>query len=126
MIKNLIYASLSLFGVLIAVIMLSVLLSITLKDIESSVVEHTPGGTIDYNSVAENFTNIRDEFQSKLPMLSLLVSDNALLEIERGFSDVISYAEAESDDEVISSVKRLGISLEHLREMAGISIKSVF
>lgn len=126
MIKNLIYASLSLFGVLIAVITLSVLLSITLKDIEASVVEHTPGGTIDYNSVAENFTNIRDEFQSKLPMLSLLVSDDALLEIERGFSDVISYAEAESDDEVVSSVKRLGISLEHLREMAGLSIKSVF
>lgn len=126
MIKNLIYASLSLFGVLIAVITLSVLLSITLKDIESSVVEHTPNGSIDYHSVAEDFTHIRDEFQSKLPVLSLLVSDAALLEIERGFSDIISYAEAESDDEVVSSVKRLGISLEHLREMAGLSIKSVF
>ena len=126
MIKGLVYASISLFGVLAAVITLSILLSLTLKEIEERVDASAPGDETSCIKVSEEFRDIKSDFDSKLPLLSLLVSDATLLDIEQGFSDVISYADSESMDEVSASARRLAISLEHLRDLAGLSIKSIF
>ncbi|MBR2930750.1 MAG: DUF4363 family protein [Clostridia bacterium] len=124
--KNLVYALLALFGVLVTVIIISILLSSVLREIEESVEAYPTSGSLDFQRVESDFKLLRDDFSGKLSMLSLLISDEALLDIERSFSDVISYAEAESRDGVISAIGRLGIELEHIRELAGFNIKSVF
>lgn len=124
--KNLIYAAIALFGVLVAVVSISLLLSGSLRELERKIEAYTFDSTTDYAVVASEFCMLRDEFNEKASTLSLLVSDDALVDIEKSFSDVIGYARAESYDGVVTSVDRLQIGLEHLRELAGLNIKSIF
>lgn len=124
--KNLIYAVIALFGVLAAVVTISLLLSGSLKELEKKIEAYTFGSEPDYSLIIQDFKELRDEFGERTATLSLLVSDNALKDIEVSFSDIIGYAEAESYDGVVTSIWRLQIELEHLRELAGLNIKSVF
>lgn len=124
--KNLIYAMLALFGVLVAVVTSSLLLSSSLRDLESKIGAYTFDKEPDYALVVKEFSNLRDEFDTKSYALSLLVSDNALVEVEQSFGDIIGYARAESYDGVLTSLLRLQTELEHLRELAGFNVKSVF
>ena len=124
--KNLIYAAVALFGVLITVIATSILLCSNLRELEDRIEAYSLSSDPDYERLISEFSILRDSFEERAPTLSLLVSDDALLEVEHSFSDVLCYAEAESYDGVISSINRLQIDLEHLRELAGFNIKSVF
>ena len=124
--KSLLYAIMILFCVLVAVVTSSILISGTLKDIENKIERSIPNQASDLKKVANDFTNIKNDFSEKLSALSLLVSDSALLDIEHSFSDVINYAECESVDGVMTSIGRLVISIEHLRELAGLTVKSLF
>lgn len=124
--KSLIYALMSLLSVLAAVIITTVLLSGSLREIEMQIESCMPTATSDLGRVADDFTDIKNSFSEKLSALSLIVSDTALLEIEHSFSDIINYANTDSIDGVMTSVGRLKISIEHLRELAGFNIKSVF
>ena len=124
--KNLIYAAVALFGVLITVIATSILLCSNLRELEDRIEAYSLSSDPDYERLISEFAILRDSFEERAPTLSLLVSDDALLEVEHSFSDVLCYAEAESYEGVISSINRLQIDLEHLRELAGFNIKSVF
>ena len=124
--KNILYAIIALFGVLAAVVTASILLSSSLGELEEKIDAYKLDSDPDYDALARDFSALRDEFGVRTATLSLLVSDDALIEIEHSFSDVIGYATARSYDGVITSVGRLQIALEHLRELAGLNIKSVF
>ena len=124
--KNLMYAVLGLFGVLVAVVIISLLLSGSLKELERKIESYTFEREPDYDVIIRDFKALRDEFGEKTATLSLLVSDNALNDIEMSFSDIIGYAEAESYEGVATSVGRLQAEIEHLRELTGLNIKSVF
>lgn len=124
--KNLIYALIALVGVLAAVVTISLLLSGSLKELEKKIESYPLATEPDYSLIINDFRALRDEFDVKAATLSLLVSDDALKNIELSFSDVIGYAETESYDGVVTSIWRLQIELEHIRELAGLNIKSVF
>ncbi|MBR7116360.1 MAG: DUF4363 family protein [Clostridia bacterium] len=124
--KNLIFSLLTVFGVLVTVVIISLLLSGTLKDIENRIDSYSIGKDVDYMRIADDFSALYEEFDYKMPLLSLLVSDTDILAIEQSFTDVISYAKAESLDGVLSSISRLGVNLEHIRELSGLNLKSVF
>lgn len=124
--KNLIFSLLTVFGVLVTVVIISLLLSGTLKDIENRIDSYSIGKDVDYMRIADDFSALYEEFDYKMPLLSLLVSDTDILAIEESFNDVISYAKAESLDGVLSSISRLGVNLEHIRELSGLNLKSVF
>lgn len=124
--KNLLYAIIALFGVLATVVTASILLSRSLRELEGKIDAYSFEREPDYRALASDFEALREEFGTRAAMLSLLVSDEDLIEIEHSFSDVIGYATAESYDGVITSVGRLQIALEHLRELAGLNLKSVF
>lgn len=124
--KNLIYAALALFGVLISVITVSLLLSSSLRELEERIDAYTLAEEPNYTLVEQDFAALYEDFSTKAPIFSLLVSDSALLDIEHSFSDVIGYARAESEDGVLTAIGRLRIDLEQLRELAGLTVKSVF
>ena len=124
--KNLIYAALALFGVLITVVISSTLLSGSIRELEKRIDSYDLVEGIAYARVEQDFKAIYEDFNTRAPILSLLVSDSAILEIEHSFIDVIGNAVAESEEGVITSVGRLRADLEHLRELAGFTVKSIF
>lgn len=124
--KNLIFSLLTVFGVLITVVIISFLLSGALRDIESKIDSYDIGKNADYLRIADDFSALYEEFNYKMPLLSLLVSDTDILTIEQSFVSVISYARAESLDGVLSSISTLRVNLEHIRELSGLNLKSVF
>ena len=124
--KNLFYALIALFGVLVAVVTASVLLSSSLREIEGRIECYSLGEDISYAEVEQEFKLIYDEFSTRTSMLSLLVADDALREIEHSFNEVICSARAESEDGVLIAIGRLRIDLAELRELAGLTLKSVF
>ena len=102
------------------------LLSSSLRELEDKIDDYSFPDEPDFAAIEKEFTDLYEEFNTKAPMLSLLVSDNAILDIEHSFNDIIGYAKAESADGVITSVGRLRIDLGQLRELAGLTVKSVF
>ena len=124
--KNLLYAILALFGVLVAVIVISALLSSALKELEARVEESAPVGAPNFREIERSFSLIYEDFNTRSSMLSLLVADDTMLEIKHSFNDVLCYARAESEEGVYTSIAKLETELAELRDLAGLTLKSVF
>lgn len=126
--KNLLISALIIVGVIICVVLSSVFVSISLRDIEdkleNDVGEAAENG--DFETVESRLTSLREEFRTRETFLSLLISDGALEEVENGFSDLINYARAKSLDGVLTAAERLHNAIENIRIHARISLKSVF
>ena len=68
---------------------------------------------------------MRREFYDGEPLLRLIISDTALLEIDYLFSDIIKYADAENREGVMASAGRLTVSLEHLIDQSSLNLISI-
>ena len=125
--KSLFVSSAIIIGVIIFVIFSSVMVSISLKDIEEGIDNciGTPESTEDFAKIEEDIDELRQEFSRREWFLSLLISDRAIEEVKNCFSDVISYAKVQSIEGVIVSGERLHKAIEGIRIKAEFTSKSI-
>ena len=126
--KGLFISSAIIVAVIIFVILSSVMVSISLKDIEERIVKciGMPNGDEDFARIEAETDELRQEFTRREWFLSLLISDGAIEEVENCFSDVINYSRAKSIDGVLTSGERLHNALENIRVKAEFTPKSIF
>ena len=126
--KGLFVSAAIIVSVIAFVIFSSIIVSISLKDIEGRIVEciGMPTSEEDFKRIEEEIDSLRAEFTRREWFLSLLISDGAIEEVENCFSDVINYSIAKSVDGVLTSGERLHNALENIRIKAEFTPKSIF
>ena len=126
--KGLFISSAIIVAVIIFVILSSVMVSISLMDIEERIGKciGMPNGDEDFARIEAETDELRQEFTRREWFLSLLISDGAIEEVENCFSDVINYSRAKSIDGVLTSGERLHNALENIRVKAEFTPKSIF
>ena len=126
--KGILISSAIIVAVIIFVILSSVMVSISLKDIEERIGKciGMPNGDEDFARIEAETDELRQEFTRREWFLSLLISDGAIEEVENCFSDVINYSRAKSIDGVLTSGDRLHNALENIRVKAEFTPKSIF
>ncbi len=113
--------------VVLTVILSSVFVSVTLGRLEDRIYAYTAENAIhELENAASEFDEMRREFKKSAVLLSLLISDSALEEIDLYFGDVINYANLGSREGTMISISRLRASVEHIRTLAEFGAESVF
>ena len=108
-----------------AVLLLTVIFTITNSTISSNMLGKLEK-TIESSESSLDFQNLRDSFDKAEKFLSLSIPDSCLWEIENCISDIISYQNSESDDEVEAGKSRLLCLIRQQRRLSGFNIKSIF
>lgn len=123
--KSIITSTLIIILMLATIIGVSLYISGALGKTEESIAKYASLES-SFEDISRDFSRLRTEFLDEQPMLRLLISDDALLEVECLFGDVIAYADTENREGVATSVERLRISIAHLRGLSGLNLKSIF
>lgn len=115
--KSIIFSLLSLL-LLIAFVITSATVTHSLLDKLSSEVEDAMN--------AEEYENIKKEFEKMERFLSLTLSDNTLCEIEYSILEVRDYLEHGSEDEADAAKSRLLSKIKESRRLSGLNPRSIF
>ena len=124
--KSIFLSTTTILLVVTTVMLGSIYLSGTLRDIETRLDTMLENSDKTVEERTEDISAIYSEFKRKEGLLSLMLGDALLSDIERGFLDAISYAESGNGEETLVAVTRLANDIENARKLAELSIMSVF
>ncbi len=126
--KNVYISSAIVIGVILFVILASVLVSISLKDIEKKIENEVgiPESNEDFESIVIVLEEMQREFSDRKILFSLLVSDKDVEDVKNCFTDAISYARTKSAEGVLTSLERLHNAIESIRLQAQFTLESIF
>jgi energy-coupling factor transporter ATP-binding protein EcfA2 len=83
-------------------------------------------GIKSYAEATEEYSEIYENYKSRMHFISLSVSHEDLSELEEAFSELIGAAKSEDETAITIAKSRLTDRLGHIKRLCGINIDSIF
>ena len=119
--KSLIFAYVMLIILLAAVILNSIMVSNSIKNILDKL-----NSISNESACTEDYETLFKDYMKKQKFISLSVNHSYLTDVEGDFAEIITAARENETSELMITKSRLMSSLSHIRRLASINIDSIF
>ena len=123
--KGAVISIITILALTLSVIVTASMINASASDIEEQLNNVDPEA-LDWAEIKETVSYTKEMFGEKRWLYTLLLKDKEMSEIESYLDELTAAAEMEAEEELMITKSRLITSLGQIRQLSGLSLKTVF